>query len=900
MKSDTCALRSIFLPVLVLVVASIPAMAQMEQTEAVNHPVVPQIASYAGLASDRAGDTVEMVFKIYSGAEGGDALWSETQRVSVGQDGKYSVMLGSATEGGLPQTVFAAGQARWLGVGIERARERERVLLSSVPYAMKSADAESLAGHAASDFVTQEQLTQLAAQSAQQGVAAPEVHPDGSGPVSGLGAPGLVPLWTGANTIGNSVIYQNGSFIGINYSDPLATLDVGGSMEVHGAATFPPLGLATAAHGQPSNSLNFNDSAWSTTTNAPVVQTWILSGGQANNDTANPGSNFHFNYQNGVGATISTVLSIAQTGVITFAPTQTFPGTITSVAGTSPVTATTTSGAVSLGLNTSALETTLSAIYPQLATTNAFAAGATFGGPVSASALGAGANAVTATGTSGAYGISASSDTGNAGAFGNAVASHATLFSENTASFDGSYIPVALNATATGTSSVGAYGTGQSAGLAGASSSGLGVWGISGSLSGLPTLTSTGVLGDAQNPASGNAGVLGFTGGSQSTSYTYAVGKFGIAGVWGDTTGNQLNANDFSAAVMGTTDASDGFGGAFIANSADTDALFGKNLNSGPGIYGESLGVGVTSGKGTGGIGVEGFTPSPAEGQAGVFGNAYQNSATYSTVAALGPVGFVAGVWGDTGEVNDGTGTYTAGVVGTGDDVTAGVFENNSGHPTLNVTNLNSSGPTGLFRTLMASTADGTCGFGGAGSLTCTGQVKSLATTADARKLETYSMQSPENWMEDFGSGELKLGVAVVKIEPAFSETVTADSSYHVFITPNGDAEALYVVNKTATSFEVRESKGGTSSLTFDYRIVAKRRGYEAQRLTDVTERFNTERARAMPPVGASVPHRPRPQMSSPGGPGTPATQGTPRTLPRTHQGPVQVGGSRTQATIQK
>jgi hypothetical protein len=40
----------------------------------------------------------------------------------------------------------------------------------------------------------------------------------------------------------------------------------------------------------------------------------------------------------------------------------------------------------------------------------------------------------------------------------------------------------------------------------------------------------------------------------------------------------------------------------------------------------------------------------------------------------------------------------------------------------------------------------------------------------------------------------------------------------------------------------VRESGGGTSSLSFDYRIVGKRRGYEAQRLVDVTEDFNAER----------------------------------------------------------
>jgi hypothetical protein len=126
--------------------------------------------------------------------------------------------------------------------------------------------------------------------------------------------------------------------------------------------------------------------------------------------------------------------------------------------------------------------------------------------------------------------------------------------------------------------------------------------------------------------------------------------------------------------------------------------------------------------------------------------------------------------------------------------------------------------------------------------------VKTLASTAGgARTVETYAMQSPENWMEDFGSGALERGVAVVSIEPAFAETITADSSYHVFITPNGDSKGLYVINKTATSFEVRESGGGTSSLSFDYRIVSKRRGYEAQRLTDVTERFRAETARATP-----------------------------------------------------
>jgi hypothetical protein len=148
----------------------------------------------------------------------------------------------------------------------------------------------------------------------------------------------------------------------------------------------------------------------------------------------------------------------------------------------------------------------------------------------------------------------------------------------------------------------------------------------------------------------------------------------------------------------------------------------------------------------------------------------------------------------------------------------------------------------------MASTPTGTCGIGGNGDLSCTGQVKSLVSTGGgARKVETYAPQSAENWMEDYGTGRMEQGVAVVRIDPAFAETASETPDYHVFITPNADAEALYVINKTPTSFEVRESKGGTSSLTFDYKIVARRRGYEAQRLVDVTERFNAASAAVMP-----------------------------------------------------
>ena len=42
------------------------------------------------------------------------------------------------------------------------------------------------------------------------------------------------------------------------------------------------------------------------------------------------------------------------------------------------------------------------------------------------------------------------------------------------------------------------------------------------------------------------------------------------------------------------------------------------------------------------------------------------------------------------------------------------------------------------------------------------------------------------------------------------------------------------MASKSATSFEVRELGGGTTDISFDYRIVAKRLGYEELRLEEM------------------------------------------------------------------
>ena len=110
-------------------------------------------------------------------------------------------------------------------------------------------------------------------------------------------------------------------------------------------------------------------------------------------------------------------------------------------------------------------------------------------------------------------------------------------------------------------------------------------------------------------------------------------------------------------------------------------------------------------------------------------------------------------------------------------------------------------------------------------------------------------MESPQHWFEDFGAGQLENGIASVALDSTFAETVSGSSDYHVFLTPEGDCRGLYVSRKTASGFEVRELGGGRSTVAFDYRIVALRRGFESVRLEDVTDRWNKTNT----PMPASV-----------------------------------------------
>ena len=134
-------------------------------------------------------------------------------------------------------------------------------------------------------------------------------------------------------------------------------------------------------------------------------------------------------------------------------------------------------------------------------------------------------------------------------------------------------------------------------------------------------------------------------------------------------------------------------------------------------------------------------------------------------------------------------------------------------------------------------------------------------------------MEAPENWFEDAGSARLVNGQAAVNLETVFGQTVNTDIEYHVFLTPKGDCKGLYIAKESPTSFVVRELAGGVSSVAFDYRIMAKRKGYENIRLADKSQQFKDQQARVSKMMVARANAKPRSNQAFPAKPLSPITK---------------------------
>jgi hypothetical protein len=279
--------------------------------------VVPRLVNFSGKAVDAAGKTISgiagVTFAIYQEESGGATLWIETQNVQADAKGNYNAQLGATKPEGLPLDLFTTGEARWLGVTVNGGEEHPRILLLSVPYALKAADAQTLGGLPASAFalaapaVTAVATSSSVAPATNSSLALPATSSDVT--TSG-GTVNALPLFNTATNVQNSIVTQTGT----------TAVNVGGKLN------HPATGAATATAGKNSQPETFVASAFNKTTSTPVAQTFQLQAEAVGNDTTTPSGTLNLLYGVGATAPSETGLKISSKGLITFSSGQTFPG----------------------------------------------------------------------------------------------------------------------------------------------------------------------------------------------------------------------------------------------------------------------------------------------------------------------------------------------------------------------------------------------------------------------------------------------------------------------------------------------------------------------------------------------------------------------------------------------
>jgi hypothetical protein len=192
---------------------------------------VPRLIRFTGVLTDAAGHArsgvVGVTFSVYGQAAGGTPLWQETQNVQLDPQGRFAVLLGMTKTEGLPVEVFSSPESRWLGVWpqLEGEQEHARVVLVSVPYALKAADAETLQGVPASAFLRapistsgQAPTPVVSGTSSSPSVAiasVPAPTPNSSGVTTPGGVVNAVPKFGSATSIVNSQISDSNGMVGM-------------------------------------------------------------------------------------------------------------------------------------------------------------------------------------------------------------------------------------------------------------------------------------------------------------------------------------------------------------------------------------------------------------------------------------------------------------------------------------------------------------------------------------------------------------------------------------------------------------------------------------------------------------------------------------------------------------
>jgi hypothetical protein len=238
------------------------------------------------------------------------------------------------------------------------------------------------------------------------------------------------------------------------------------------------------------------------------------------------------------------------------------------------------------------------------------------------------------------------------------------------------------------------------------------------------------------------------------------------------------------------------------------------------GVVGTTSGGTGVSGGSTTGIAVFGLTASDTEASVegrrllgagpAVLGSIYAGNSVANTNAVIGNNQSV----GTGGNGVYGTSAKGYGVLGytTGGSASVSGISTNANIPAFAGGNAVAGGLAAAFA--------GTVFVSGKLIVSDPSYKSGLLAHPDGSHRLVYCVESPESWIEDFGTGQLTNGRADIRLDPDFAAVVQL-KDYHVFLSEYDGNSGLYVTNRTASGFTVQAERAGSGG-AFSWRMVAK------------------------------------------------------------------------------
>ena len=212
------------LTVVVLCASAVSA----QSTDSPSLESVPRLVTITGTFrpadGQRAGTFETVTVSLYAESEGGTPVWQERQTIAIDAQGHYSLVLGANSPDGIPAAVFGELAAQWMSTAFERAGEIEgpRRRVTSAPYAIRAADADTLGGLPASAYLRAPD-TKRSATDTKSATASKDVQAN----VVLAGTTNFLAKYVNGADVGNSGVFEAvGGAVGMGTTLPLDRLHV--------------------------------------------------------------------------------------------------------------------------------------------------------------------------------------------------------------------------------------------------------------------------------------------------------------------------------------------------------------------------------------------------------------------------------------------------------------------------------------------------------------------------------------------------------------------------------------------------------------------------------------------------------------------------------------------------